>query len=94
VQTQPPQEPASLVALRRTFASIAGHAALVSRAEVALLREQATDVVHDLKNAGELPERVIVIVRHAARDEKIDGAGDLLLDDVVNWCIAEYFAGE
>jgi len=76
------------------FASVAGHASVLSRAEVAELRERVCHVVRDLKAAGELPERVIVIIRHAAREEKIDAAGDGLLSDVVKWCIAEYFAGQ
>ena len=94
MQTHRSREPASLALLRRTFASVAGHVSVLSRAETSEVHEQVCNVVRDLKAAGELPERVIVIIRHAARDEKIDGAGDGLLNDVVKWCIAEYFGAD
>jgi hypothetical protein len=67
---------------------------VLSRAEASELHEQVCNVVRDLRAAGELPERVIVIIRQTAREEKIDDAGDGLLDEVVKWCIAEYFGAD
>jgi len=84
-------EPASLAALRRTFASIAPHAATLSRDERARLRDQVCTVVGDLKAAGELPERVVVIIRSVAREEGIGPSGDGLVSEAVAWCIADYF---
>ena len=65
-----------------------------------MLREDVCGYVRALRAAGEPPERVLRLVKTAVEPELVAGslAGRdpdwerVLLQDVVTWCIDEYFA--
>ena len=70
-----------------------------TRAILEMLREDVCGYVRALRSAGEPPERVLRLVKNAVEPELAAGRigrdpewERVLLQDVVTWCLDEYFA--
>lgn len=91
METHPPRELVSLTALRERFAAIAHRTSLLEPAERAALRHSVCTAARELKDQLDTPECVVIRVRQLAREAGIPVGGDRLMEEVVRWCLAEYF---
>lgn len=56
------------------------------------LREQVCAVVEELKEAGMSPEHVVLAVKGIVYEANMRVVDTRLIDQIVTWCIDQYFA--
>lgn len=78
-------------ALRSTLGALDVTATL---ANPETLRERVCAVVEELKKTGMAPEHVILAIKGIVYEANMRVADTRLIDEMVKWCIKQYFASE
>jgi hypothetical protein len=56
------------------------------------LHEKVCGVVDELKEAGLTPEHVVLAIKRIADEAGLGVVGRRLIDQMIRWCLAHYFA--
>jgi hypothetical protein len=78
-------------ALRETLRTLSVAAALANPEP---LRKQVCELVSELKKSGMTPERVVLTVKALVFEANREVAEVGLLQQIVRWCIEQYFSDE
>lgn len=68
------------------WSAVSGNSVLVEP-----LRAKVCAVVDELKARGTAPEHVVLTVKAIAQDVRPKAADELLVGDLVKWCLNRYF---
>src|SRR5215471_13962165 len=78
--------------LRAAFVSLTEDDPLPGAAEISALRHCVDAAVDELKDAGMLPERVVIAVKQLALDSGIQWTNVRLFDRLIDWCLEQYYS--
>lgn len=84
-------ETTAVGALRDTFAMLAEKRRPIADVELLALQRRVCAAVDEMKAAGMLPERVVVMVKALATDSGVQWRDNNLFAELVTWCIDHYY---
>ena len=86
-----PTEQSATAALHEALSGIDTTAYYAKPDMLGPLHKKVCAVVDELKITGSSPEHIIVVIKGIASEANIGLAGTRLVDQMVKWCIEQYF---
>ena len=80
--------------LRAALSAVSPAVAIGEPELLAPLREKVCALVDELKADGMTPEQVILAAKRIATEAGVGLAGARLLEEVVRWCVEQYFKNQ